>query len=291
MEGTDTLVEALESHGLDKDQQVGPLDYLTSPVMRCVAYCVSGSYNLAKVHNFLKLLVPVFSYGEALHFNYKQGEVFCFNYGCVVLWNTLKEDDLAILEKVFPFSRERLPDVEFDEFIYSYGSLNKMIQDEITLLDPKDTLAKLSVSYGLAQSTKLSVYESKIEGTLQATELITNTLASKGKIPLSRRAIGRKIGELFLERNTINVRSDFLEPPEFFWEYPEYEPLYKMTASDLDIRIRAVSLNRKLDMIHDLYQILGDEMNQRQSARLEWVIIALILIEVMFASYDFFLPH
>lgn len=259
--------------------------------MRCTAYCTAKSYDLPKLSDFLKTKSPVQSFGDSLYFRYKRGEVFAFDYGCIVFWNLSQEEELEALTHIRDFEREPLKQFEYDDFDYSYGKPSKVFQDEITLENPKDCLAKLSVSYGLAQSVKLGIYEGTVEDTLAATDPITRSLAKKGKIPLTRREIGRKIGELFLERNTINVQSDFLEPPEFFWEYPEYEPFYKMAATDLEVRARALNLNRKLDMIHDLYQILGDELNHRHSSRLEWIIIILILIEVLFTTYSFFQPH
>ena len=56
-----------------------------------------------------------------------------------------------------------------------------------------------------------------------------------------------------------------------------------MTVKDLEIRSRTQTLNRKLDIMHDLYQILGDELNHRHTAKLEWIIIILIMIEVLLA--------
>ncbi|MBL9029374.1 MAG: RMD1 family protein [Caedimonas sp.] len=137
----------------------------------------------------------------------------------------------------------------------------------------------LSVFGGL----QLVSFEARIEAVIEGVEKITAAMARQGKVPLSRREIGKKIGKLFFERNLINLHSNFLNPPDFFWEYPQLEPLYQMTAKDLEIRSRTQTLNRKLDIMHDLYQILGDELNHRHTAKLEWIIIILIMIEVLLA--------
>jgi uncharacterized Rmd1/YagE family protein len=161
-----------------------------------------------------------------------------------------------------------------------------MYLDEITLPQEDEVLEKLAVSHGLAQSVKLSSFERRIEKTIGKTELILRNLAEKGKIPLTRKEISQKIGELFIERNSVNLYGDLLDTPEFFWEYPELEHLYKMAVTDLDIKSRTEILNRRLDIIRETFSILGDELNHRHSSNLEWVIIWLILIEVLMGLYN-----
>lgn len=56
-----------------------------------------------------------------------------------------------------------------------------------------------------------------------------------------------------------------------------------MTANYLDVRNRVEILNQRLDIIHDLFEVLGTELNHVHSNRLEWTIICLIVIEVIIA--------
>ncbi len=91
------------------------------------------------------------------------------------------------------------------------------------------------------------------------------------------------MGELFIERNFITLHSEILDTPEFFWDYPELEPFYRKTAHYLDVGKRVEVLNKKLTVIHELFEILSDELNHQHSARLEWTIIILIVIEVILA--------
>jgi len=249
--------------------------------MRCTAYCTAESYSLIEIARSLRTKFKISSYDDAVHFSYEGGEVFCFSYGCVVFWKLEEEHEKAIFDLITPFEKGLLQQPEFDEFEFSYGKENKVFQSEITLKAKKDSLAKLAISYGLAQSVKLSVFEQRIEQTVKNTGYISQALATKGKIPLSRKDIGRKIGALFIERSSINLHTNFLGAPDFFWEYPALEPLYRMTANDFDIVQRTVALNKKLEMIHELFEILGSELNHRHSSKLEWIIIILIVMEVV----------
>lgn len=86
---------------------------------------------------------------------------------------------------------------------------------------------------------------------------------------------------LFAERNSINMHADILETPEFFWRRPKYLPVYKAAADFFDINIRIDIVNRRSNVVHELLSLLSMEMQHLQSNRLEWIIIALITIEVV----------
>ncbi len=99
------------------------------------------------------------------------------------------------------------------------------------------------------------------------------------------------MGELFIERNSINLHVDVLDTPEFFWEYSELEPFYAMTANYLEIETRVEVLNQRLDVVHELFEMLGNELNHQHSSRLEWTIICLIIIEVFLSILRDIFPH
>jgi len=139
----------------------------------------------------------------------------------------------------------------------------------------------LTVSHGFAQSVKLGAFENTISSSFEKTRHIPVNLATKGKIPLSRKEIRKKMGALFLDRSSINLHTDVLDTPEFFWEHPELEPVYLDVANELDIETRGQVLNQRLDVLRELFEMLGNELNHQHSSRLEWIIIWLILIEVI----------
>jgi len=93
--------------------------------------------------------------------------------------------------------------------------------------------------------------------------------------------IRKRMGELFNVRSSINLRLDVLDSPDFFWEYPELEPLYLQVAADEELQKRLEVLNKRLNVVHEMFEMLGNELNHQHSSRLEWTIICLIVIEVV----------
>ena len=121
-----------------------------------------------------------------------------------------------------------------------------------------------------------------VEQTIQETRSIPERMAIDGKIRLKRAGITKRIGQLFVDRASINLHSDILDHPEFFWEDDEWLPLYVRAAKYLEIDRRAEVLNKRLDIIKELFDMLANELHTAHSNKLEWIIIILIVMEVFF---------
>lgn len=251
--------------------------------MRCLAYCTATSYNIKPLFNHFNQRFKTTIYRDVVHVEISAGEhigdAFFFQYGALVCWGLTEKEEQRFLSEVKEFEIQALDDVEVDKFSFSFGESARISKDEI-ILPTKEVLARLAISHGLAQSVKLGTFEMAIQKTFAHTRNIPEDLAKHGRVALSRREIRKKMGDLFIERSSINLRFDVLDTPEFFWEYPELEPLYTMIANYLDIERRVRVLNQRLDVVHELFEMLGNELNHQHSSRLEWTIICLIVIEV-----------
>jgi uncharacterized Rmd1/YagE family protein len=235
-------------------------------------------------------------YGESEE---RDVELFVFPFGCVTIWlniPTIANDSKDILHKILQhlsaFEVDKADEVisDFINFAYnpemeSHNNAATFIDEEHNkiILGDKSEYVKLSISHALAQSIKLSILEKSVSSLLATTAPIQQELARTGTISLSKKDLSKKIGTLFSERYLINLHSDILDTPEFFWKRPSYEPIYLMTAQFQDISVRQSILNHRLDVIQELYNILSNELNYKHSARLEITIVVLITIEVILA--------
>ncbi len=255
--------------------------------MRCTCYCTAASYDIPGLFQTLQRLGQAQLFRDVVHTQTKENdqtkeEIFYFSYGAIVCWGFTEEAEKDILKFLKPFEKDPLAKIELDEFTYVFGETVKIEEDEI-FLHNKSTLTKLAISHGIAQSVKLSTFEELIQKTIEHTRTLPQQLVQRGKITLSRKEISQKMGEIFLERNFVNLHSEILDTPEFFWDYPELEPFYRRTAHYLDVSKRVEILNKRLNVVHELYEILSNETNHRHTNRLEMIIILLILIEVTLA--------
>lgn len=261
--------------------------------MRCVSLCTAENYKLPQIATFLKsqgyIIRP---YRKLLYIkhHYNPGDIFVFAHGCVVLWGLKRKDELKLLEQIKPYSINPLANIEHDRFVYRYGNSTEMTTHEtlnadIIVLESDNIQIKLAISYGLAQSIQLEAYESAIQKTIDENAHFPKQLAQHGTIPLSQKEISRHLGKIFLARSYINLNSDYLEDPEFFWEHPSNEEHYTMSKKFLYIPRRVFALNQKLNILHELFEILNSQRQHRHSNILEMTIILLIFIEILITLF------
>ncbi len=255
--------------------------------MRCTGYCTAVGYDILRLFHFLQVTGTSQLYRDVIHSQPKdekgqKRDIFYYAYGVVIFWGFSESEEKELLSHLKKFEKEPLAKPEVDEFSFSYADKMRIEEDEI-VLHKKDAMVKLATSYAIGQSVKLTVFEETIAKTVESCKQLPKDLALKGKISLSRKETSQKMGELFLERNYINLHTEILDTPEFFWEHSELETFYRRMIHYLDVSKRVELLNRRLNLMHELFEILGDELNHQKTSRLEMTIIVLIVIEVIIA--------
>ncbi|KAJ2959209.1 hypothetical protein NQZ79_g5291 [Umbelopsis isabellina] len=214
-------------------------------------------------------------------------EVFFFDYGVVVFWGMSIEEEQKLMQELEPFEEERLEtdDVEVEEFHFHYNERYqpRIYNDVITLRHPQNYLVKMTISHAIAQSVKMTLFERLIDDTINETKYIPQVMAESGKVHMSRVAITKKIGQLFIMRINVNLVSNILDTPEIFWSEPALEPLYSAIRGYLEISQRVELLNQRVQVISDLLDMLKDHLNSSHGEQLEWIVIWLIAMEILVA--------
>lgn len=268
---------------------------ISKSYLRCVSFCTARSYDLQALANsfkrkdFLTRLTRDVLYVTNLK---KPADIFFFNHGSFVCWGLNKRQEQKWVEYVKDFSRDRLVNIESDHFCYRLGEeisidTHERFRLDIITLDSENAQIKLAVSYALAQSVKLEAFEAAIQDAINKNSSLPEEIANHGVIPLSRRALFKRMGEIFIARSSINLNSEYLDTPEFFWRNPNLEPFYVMTKKFVDIPSRVMALNQKLDVLQELLHILNSQVQHRHSSMLETIIILLILIEIAISLIHF----
>lgn len=250
--------------------------------MQCKTFCTADSYEMNFLSQFLRNNdYKSQKFRNVIYVPANEGHIFFFSYGCAVFWEMTDDEINIFLKKLHKFEVNKVHKINSDAYFIALGEQIQIHQNKIILTKQAGVMERLAMSYALAQSMKLSVFEERVEHTIKKTEHIPKSLADTGKITLSGKEIAKKMGKLFLERNSINLHTDILDTPEFFWDNPGLEPIYHMTAKDQDIKQRVDILNKRLNLIHELFQMLSEVLNSRHSSFLELIIIVLIGIEII----------
>lgn len=267
---------------------------INSKRKRCVSFCTAVSYDLAALAQSLERKdhqVKVLRDVLCVKSIRTASEIFIFNHGCFVCWGLTKRAEQKWVRYIHTFARDSLSNVETAYFSFQLGeettiTTHERFKLDLITLESTDPQIKLAMSYGLAQSIKLESFEAAIQDTVKKNSLLPIDIATFGSIPLSRRAIFKRMGEIFLARSSINLNSEFLDTPEFFWRNPNLEMYYTMTSKFLDIPARVTALNQKLDVLQELLDILNTQLQHSHSTLLETIIIVLIAIEILISVFE-----
>lgn len=293
----------------------------------CAAYCVHNPVSLQEAAHFLQSRTfTAEKQGGRLRFHGTQtaefsadvvhmsvrgyddetvmhdGHAFFFSSGAVVFWGlpfTLRRE---MFDAFATFQETRRRDVskcalqvaDFEhEFRYTVDAARiqaSFRNDEIQLVAFEDVVQLLALSYGLAQSVRLLVYEAVIDSLVGRTRTLPDELAEHGHVKLSHRELKRLIGELLAARYSVNLVSDILDTPEYFWQHAELERLHLECSHGVELQQRSRILDTRTEVIKDVLALLNNELSASSSDRVERAILFLIAVEVaMEVAKAFFL--
>ncbi|KAG8013176.1 Required for meiotic nuclear division protein 1-like protein, partial [Nibea albiflora] len=270
-------------------------------VMQCIAFATADQYHLPTLchdlisHGFHEIGLPrdasnalVISTDMAAKPD-DDAVMFFFREGSVVFWNveekTLKRV-LRILEhhEIQPYE-VALVHWENEEINYTVGDGNTKLEHGSFVLSAttdqhEAVLEKFAFSNALCLSVKLAIWEVSLDNFVESIQSIPETLKSGKRVKLSTAEVMKKIGELFTLRHCINLRSDLLLTPDFYWDRENLEKLYDKTCQFLSINRRVNVVNEKLQHCSQLTDLMRSHLSEKHSFRLEWMIVILITIEV-----------
>ncbi|KAJ5728193.1 hypothetical protein N7493_004523 [Penicillium malachiteum] len=236
---------------------------------------------------------------------YNVAEMFVFSYGVVVFWNFTERQEKDLLADLAfatssatgtPIPLTTMPlheeDFETEEFHFEYSteiSRPRVYNDMITLRSG-DHMIKLAISHGISQSTKLCFFEEVMARQMTDAKDVPRRLAMTGKLGMKREEVFRILGRLFKSRVEVNLSSNMLDVPNFFWESePTLYPLYIAVREYLEIKPRIQVLNERCRVFLDLAEILSDSIADNRTSHQTWIIIVLIIISILVTISEVFL--
>ena len=241
-------------------------------------------------------------------------EIFVFGFGSIVLWgfdSTEEEEGVADYLRRFSVKQELC--LTLDEFRESeddmaFGLKKGHVQShthgysresalcgfrvENDLVDIPSTASakqRLSLSFALAQSSILSVFEARIQQHVEEYRYIPETFARNGKVHLTAKQLGNMIGEVLKVRHDVNLNSEILDTPDWFWSQRGVEDLYKFVSDYLEMRSRTEILNKRVDMLKEMLEVLQGQHENAHSVKLEWIVIILIVLSVFIELITLFI--
>lgn len=138
----------------------------------------------------------------------------------------------------------------------------------------------------LAKSTALAHYEREVGMRFDRIEPLTRSLHEGAHPGRGHRRLMAQLGGTLLTQARVMGRHEVVEKPDVTWNAPELDRLYARLASEYELGDRARILSGKADFVSTSIQLLIDMDRHRQSIRLEWYIVILILVEIVILVWE-----
>lgn len=243
-------------------------------------------------------------------------DLFVFQYGAIVWWGfdqkyfKIVEQDFMfpsskiqkylvnryrtqIINEIYPvwctYSLERNSALEpdddfkerllFDHFLIPFSAVD---------LDSA-CISMLCASHALAQSAKIDYLEIKIQDLTQSCKPLPRELKEYGRVTITERRLLQLRGEVLSYRLMLKSGSDLLDEPELFWQNAYLKPIFQATKECFEITERVRALDTKLDAGNEILSMIADQFTERHGARLEWIVIWLVLVEVIIGVLELLL--
>ena len=259
----------------------------------CHAVCLADSFRQEPLRKHFKTKQFKQSVFKADHLYLKHpgwGEAIIYLYGCAVFWGVERKEINQLIRTLKTISVD--PYLEQVDEVYNIakGEETGIIESDI-ILEGDDIEAKVAISYALAQTVKLKHYEDILTDTMPDLLTLPSDLAKNGRIRISKKNALKKTGEIFLVRAQINLHSDLLDTPEYFWERSEREEqMYHLVTHEMELGKRVRKLNHRLDIMQSTYDLLRTHIEHQDSLLLERTITILIALEIVFTIIQYVHP-
>lgn len=205
-----------------------------------------------------------------------------FRYGAVVLFGLAPAEADDFLASLGPLVSETYPVPESEEVELSLaaGEEERIADGRLTLRD-FDAARLQVVADALAKSVVLAHYETTVADVFDEVEPLAAGLRERGRSRIHGRELLRHIGRTLDIQQRMVGRVEVEEKPDALWERPDLERLHLRLAEEYELAERHRALERKLDLIARTANTLLTIQYNRRSLRVEWYIVALIVVEIM----------
>lgn len=220
------------------------------------------------------------------------GFVVLFRFGAAVFFALTEEEELLLLEQLGGSLSEVYaePEHEGAEITIDPNRLERVESSGEIVLHEVSTDRLQVVAQVLAKSTLLAYYEQRVADVFVRVEELAVQLKQGGRVARNRDLL-RDIGDVLLIQARTVGRAEVSDKPEITWEYPDLDRLYERLSQEYELRERDLALTRKLEVIANTAETYLDLLRSRQSLRVEWYIVILIVVEIVLSLYEMFIAH
>jgi required for meiotic nuclear division protein 1 len=215
------------------------------------------------------------------------GVAILFRYGAIVLFDVSPTDEAPLLDRLQPFISTPFAKPDVDEVqIHVDPNATEGVENGVIVLRNHDVERLQVVAENTGKSIVLGLYESRVGDSFDRIEPFGLEIERAGRSRQKARALLQHLGATLLIQQQMVGRVQPSEKPDVLWDRPDLEILNLRVADEFEIRDRNIVLERKLDLVARTAELLLDLLQNRRSLRVEWYVVALIVLEIVLMIFQ-----
>jgi required for meiotic nuclear division protein 1 len=249
--------------------------------IKLTAFLVANQIEVKSVKSFLEIKAFAETSSELFYKFSETKYQYYFNFGVVVFTGFTEEEMRYALKTVMPFEKAPLSNHLRDDFqlVVQPGSDMFFDFDKVTVGRIDDQALRIAM-FNLAQSVAIDYHHLVAENLLTEVKGFATQLEHTGTLRISRKKMMRFLGRALNTQNDIAENIYIFDAPDQVWDDEYLDKFHQGLIKHFDLRMRFSELEYTLRIIEDNLTVFREISNQRESSRLEWIIIILILFEV-----------
>lgn len=146
------------------------------------------------------------------------------------------------------------------------------------------------ISEVFGQSAALHRCDVMVQELLSKCQPVVKELQMTGNMHLSSKELLKLVGKTLSLREELLAKLALIDSPPEIWHSERLSRLHYDLSERFNIKPRLASLQTKLEFLLDVNETLMNLIRHRESHRLEWIVISLIVIEVIYSTIHFMKP-
>jgi uncharacterized Rmd1/YagE family protein len=203
------------------------------------------------------------------------------DYGVVIFAGHGDAEMTAVLDRLHPFCENALATRVGEDFrVHADVQELAFTFNDIHLPAFNSDVLRIIMLY-VGQSAALDHYEAVVDRLLAEGGRLAQELERYGRLRTSRRNVQKFIGRTLATRNRLVDNLYIMDAPDITWENEYLDKIDRGMKKTFDLIERFRSLDYQLRENKENLELFAEMLQFRQSNMLEWIIIALFLIETV----------
>ncbi|HBG04856.1 MAG: hypothetical protein A2075_11335 [Geobacteraceae bacterium GWC2_58_44] len=210
--------------------------------------------------------------------------VYLYYFGCVVFLNCSNDITARFLDSLKQFADvvKIPPQLAYREEYQLEIDADReaAITNDYAVMQTYNQAFIDIVCFVIAKSVALERIEDRVDAVFDEVEVLIANLG-EGKLELPDRLMAKLASSILGFKYTSIAHIMVLDKPDITWADPEADRLYLTMARLFELGPRYQEIKHKSETLLDMTDVFSSLSHARRSARLEWIIIVLIAIEII----------